>query len=140
MVGPPGFTSPALLLTRHSNFPFSNPGILRFLPRPRRYLEVLSNHDYTYKLGSVRIGLPSKGLAEDYEAKRREWHGDFFKDKQEPTKSSEPELVDIIRKDPAKYVDQGGKLSVKKLVSVHGISFTTAYKIKAIIDGSELSG
>lgn len=96
-----------------------------------------SNPDfYTYKLGSVRVGLPSKKLVDDYEFKRREWHEEFFRDREEPTKATEPELVDLVRKNPSAYIDSEGKVNPKKIVAQHGVSFTTAYKVKTIIEGS----
>ena len=97
---------------------------------------------YTYRLGPVRTGLPSRSLVEGYEKKRSEFHDRFFKPKdKEEEKGPEESLTDSImravRKDPSAYVDSKGRLSLKKIVARHETSYTTASKVRTIIEGPE---
>ncbi len=93
---------------------------------------------YTPKLGIIKANLPSKELMEKYELKRAEFHDRFFKQfLEEPAEATaEPDLVKTVRAKPQDYVDKEGKISVKKIIAAHHCSYTTAYKVKTIIEGS----
>src|SRR5436853_2189984 len=94
---------------------------------------------YTPRVGSVEFGLPTKEFAESYEDKRSAFHDSFFAKyyKDQPEQPQEAKVIDIVKKNPADYIDATGQISAKKIVEKHGVSYTTAYKIKAQIEGPE---
>lgn len=91
---------------------------------------------YTPRIGSVQFGLPSKDFYLAYEKKRAAFHDRFFEKyyKDESPEQEEEKLVDIVKKNVTAYLDRHGKISAKKIVARHGVSYTTAYKIKAQIE------
>lgn len=93
----------------------------------------------TVRAGVVMTGKPQPALAEAYEEKRRAWHEQIFKNDLEdsgPEQAPQPifNIQDKVQAHPELYLDAKGKISAKKIIATHGVSYQTAYKVKAIVE------
>lgn len=94
---------------------------------------------FTTRIGSVQFGLPSKQFYTAHEKKRAAFDDKFFEKyyKEEEPEPQEEKPVDIVKKDLTAYLDERGKISANNMVAKHGVSYTTAYQVKAQVEQAE---
>ena len=84
----------------------------------------------TYKLGIVKTARPSPPLEEAYEEKRRLWHLERFGGPHGSVFS----LKERLKQNPSDYLDDKGKVSLKKIIGKHEVSPSTAYQLKVVLE------
>lgn len=93
---------------------------------------------FTFRLGIVKTRMPSGDLVKAYEEKRRSWHeASFSSDEGEDQKGPEVPAFNLlahVKKHRTDYLDDKGKVSVRKILAKHEVGMNSAYRIKAILE------